>query len=249
MKVNRQSLRKSLLFVSFLFFPITLYYFSPMLSLSGAYNGILSGSCLVFGLLFISSLLFGRGFCAWVCPAGGLQENFPATAGKRRFQFGWKNWLKYVLWVPWFSSIILLFFLAKGEKKVQIFYQLSSKISILEDFALIIYFSLTILIIILSLAFGKRAFCHMICWMAPFMVVGNTIKRVLKIPSLHLGSDSAACISCNRCTKNCSMSLDVKEMVLSGSMEHKDCILCGECIDTCPNKAIQYRFDNKYSKK
>jgi ferredoxin len=38
------------------------------------------------------------------------------------------------------------------------------------------------------------------------------------------------------------MSLDVKEMVESENMKNSECILCGECVDTCPKKAITYSF-------
>ena len=72
--MKRQSVRRSVIFVSFLLFPITLYYFSPVLSLSGAFFGILSGSCLVFGLLFISSFFVGRGFCGCLVLPGDFRK-------------------------------------------------------------------------------------------------------------------------------------------------------------------------------
>ena len=42
------------------------------------------------------------------------------------------------------------------------------------------------LIASLSMALGKRAFCHYGCWMAPFMVVGTKVKDAVGWPSLHL---------------------------------------------------------------
>ena len=38
------------------------------------------------------------------------------------------------------------------------------------------------------------------------------------------------------------MSLDVKSMVEKEKMANSECILCGECIDVCPKKAITYSF-------
>lgn len=72
--MKRQKLRKALVLISFLFFPITLYYFSPYLIIQGAFEGIVTGSFIVFTLMFLVSLFLGRAFCGWVCPAGGLQE-------------------------------------------------------------------------------------------------------------------------------------------------------------------------------
>lgn len=38
------------------------------------------------------------------------------------------------------------------------------------------------------------------------------------------------------------MSLDVNAMVRVDSMENAECILCGTCVDNCPEKAISYTF-------
>ena len=38
------------------------------------------------------------------------------------------------------------------------------------------------------------------------------------------------------------MSIDVRAMVASGSMEHTECVLCGTCVDTCPNGVVRYSF-------
>jgi polyferredoxin len=79
--------------------------------------------------------------------------------------------------------------------------------------------------------------------MAPFMVIGTKIKDFLKLPSLHLEADQNKCINCKQCSKKCPMSLEVNEMVQSGSMKNAECILCGECVDGCPKSAIRYRIN------
>jgi len=43
------------------------------------------------------------------------------------------------------------------------------------------------------------------------------------------------------------MSLDVNAMVQKESMENSECILCGKCVDLCPNGAIKYTFNNKHT--
>lgn len=74
MNKTRQKIRRGLLIASLLLLPVTLYYFSPALSLQGATAGVASGSVLVFAGLFVSALFLGRAFCGWACPMGGLQE-------------------------------------------------------------------------------------------------------------------------------------------------------------------------------
>jgi polyferredoxin len=38
------------------------------------------------------------------------------------------------------------------------------------------------------------------------------------------------------------MSLDVHAMVQKGSMENAECILCGTCIDVCPESVKRFSF-------
>ena len=79
---RRQRIRKSLLFISLLLFPVTLYYFSPAIILQAASEGIINASFFVFGAMFVSALFVGRLWCGWGCPAGG--QAVTLSAGWRR---------------------------------------------------------------------------------------------------------------------------------------------------------------------
>jgi len=96
--------------------------------------------------------------------------------------------------------------------------------------------------ILLALVAGRRGACHTICWMAPFMILGRWVRNLFRWPALRLRADAEKCIDCQRCTKVCSMSLDVNGMVQKGVMEHSECILCGACVDACPQGVIRYSF-------
>ncbi|MBC8253596.1 MAG: hypothetical protein H8E35_06160 [Ardenticatenia bacterium] len=61
---RRQRIRKALLFVSLLLFPITLYYFSPVMIMESASQGIINASFIVFGLMFVAALSVGRLWCS-----------------------------------------------------------------------------------------------------------------------------------------------------------------------------------------
>jgi len=41
------------------------------------------------------------------------------------------------------------------------------------------------------------------------------------------------------CNKKCPMGLNVNKMVKKGNMENPECILCFNCVDICPKKAIR----------
>lgn len=40
----------------------------------------------------------------------------------------------------------------------------------------------------------------------------------------------------------CPMSLAVHDMVKASRMENDECILCGTCVDNCPQGAIHFTF-------
>ncbi len=121
---TRPQIRMDMPLFTFLLFPVVMNFLSPYVIIDRAFQGIVAGSFLVFGGLFISSLFSGRLWCSWACPA-------PET-----------------------------------EK----------------------------------------------------------------------------CTNCQKCTRNCPMSLDVNATVQAGKMENAECILCGKGIDNCRKSVIHYAF-------
>ncbi len=240
---TRQRIRRALLLLSLLLFPISLYYFSPALILQGAAEGIVTGSFIVFGLMFLSALFLGRLWCGWACPAGALQEiGAPINdrpAPRRRL-----DWIKWLIWLPWIGLIAVLAIQAGGYRAVDPFFQLDGGLTLLQTEPpwFIVYYVIIALFLGLALVFGRRAGCHTICWMAPFMIVGRKVRNLFRWPALRLQADEEACIDCGRCTRECPMSLDVNEMVHAETMENSECILCGNCVDTCPKDVIRYTF-------
>jgi polyferredoxin len=240
----RQKVRRSVLMLFSLAFPITYKYLSPYIPVDGAANGIITGSLLFFILLFILALYFGRAFCGWVCPAAGMQE-WSFSIKNDKAKGGRLNWIKYFIWVPWLGAIIALTIFAGGYTKINIFHLIDYGISVSQPLDFIMYFIVVGIILLLSLTAGKRAFCHYGCWIAPFMVIGDKIKGFLRLPSLHLKAESARCTRCHICNERCPMSLPVEDMVQSGSMKNSECVLCGHCVDTCPANAIAYSWGNQ----
>ncbi len=153
------------------------------------------------------------------------------------------NNIKYFIWVPWIGIITFFAFKAGGFQSIKPFFRTQYGISIAEPANYLIFYTVVGLITVLSFTTGKRAFCHYGCWMAPFMVVGTKLRGIIKWPALHLKANRNICKSCKTCTKNCPMSLEVNEMVQKGSMINSVCILCGTCVDACPEGVIKYVFD------
>ena len=244
---RRQALRRTLLLLSFIAFPLTMNYFSPYLIVDASFQGILNGSAIVFASMFVGSLLFGRLWCGWACPAAGLQEPLLRVNGRRVGRRA--DLVKWLIWVPWIALIVFAVVRAGGYSSVQPFYGTVGGISVAGDAdrpiiaAYAIYFAVVLLFFGLALAVGRRGGCHTVCWMAPFMILGREARNRLGAwPSLRLVADTPQCTKCGTCTGVCPMSLDVQSMVARGHMEASECSLCGSCADNCPAKVIRYSF-------
>jgi len=237
---KRQRLRRGLLLAAFLLFPVTLNFFSPYLILQGSFEGILSGSALLFLGLFLFSLFFGRLFCGWLCPAGALQD---FCLGVRDKPVGKKaRAVKYFIWAPWLGSIAAGFITAGGVKAADPLYYTETGISVSEPAGYVVYFFVIAVIAALALTVGRRGFCHSACWISPFMVLGGALSKRLRLPALQMRPEANTCTRCKACAKACPMSLGVEALVQAGDMRHRDCILCASCADVCPRHAITMGF-------
>lgn len=239
--MKRQRVRQLLVLSSFLVFPITIFYFSPFLIIMGALEGVIAGSAIAFGLQFVAALLLGRLCCGWICPAGGLQEIAMGVTDKPA-KLGWRRFIKYVIWVPWIASIAICAWVAGGFFTVDPLYHIPGGISVTNLFSLAIYFAIVVLFFVPNLFLGRRAMCHYICWMAPFMVLGEKLGRLMRLPQVHIAAEPETCIGCGKCNKACPMSLDVQTLLQRGNIADAECIQCGECVDTCPKKTLSFRF-------
>jgi polyferredoxin len=235
---RRQKTRLVITFIFFLLFPVTIYYLSPVISIMAANQGIINGSIVSFVLLFISALFLGRGFFSWGCPAGFIQDIYTLIKPKKVKL----KWLKFAFWIPWVSVLIILFIKSNGIQNIQLLFNMESPISFMNQGAIFIYFALIILITLLSLLVGKHSFCHHVCWMSPFMIIGRKLGNVLNIASLHIKSIPSNCNECGACTKNCPMDIHVTAKVKTGLIDASDCINCGECVDACHTNAINYTY-------
>lgn len=235
----RQRIRKGILVFSALMFPLTFFFLSPFVIVLSAVNGILNGSAMVFGLLLLFSIVCSRLFCGWLCPGGAVQD-YVSGANNRNWHSRGKNLSKYIIWVVWFSFIVFLW-IHNRPLKADALYLVD-----IDKLYIIVYAIVMSVIYLFTLLTGRRGMCHSLCWMAPFMVIGEKLADFFHIPRFRLKADPMACVSCGKCSRNCPMGLNIAEMVQSGNMDSTECINCLECVDGCPKKAISFGICQKH---
>ncbi len=240
MNTNRQRVRKSLLALMFVLFQYRLFhlFFSPVLAVVAASQGIVNGSLLIYALLFLGALFFGRAWCGWCCPGAAINEACSVVMHKR-CRGGRGDKIKYVIFAAWAGVIGYMAYRAGGFHAVEPLFGVARR-SPLQDIFLL--FGAVAIIVPLAWLLGRFANCHYLCWGAPIMILGTRIKEKFRWPSLHLVSNPAACKDCGICDQHCPMSLPVAAMAQQGKLQNAECILCGTCVDHCQSGAIRFAF-------
>ncbi len=181
------------------------------------------------------ALLFGRVFCAYICPASLLFFTIsrirklllkffylPDFALNRGFCWGIligglaaAIWLGHGIW-----SLILPYFAIGQTLFHGIAYGTLS-------FALgsIILFSL------LDLIMGKQFTCRYVC------PTGRLLGSIGQKSAFALRRDASECLqACQACIDVCPMKVSPK------FDETRDCSMCGECLTICPTKCLSIGF-------
>jgi ferredoxin-type protein NapH len=240
----KRKTRKILAFFSFLLFPLTLNFFSPYVGVDGAMNGVVSGSLIVFGVMFLSGLFFRRAWCSYVCPWAApseyLQSINDRPVNRKRLAI-----LRYSIFGLWFGVIVASFIFAGGIRGIDPLHLTETGISIDEPMKFITYYLVIGLLFLITVLVGRRGACQSICWMSPFLIFGSWVGEKLRLPQFLVRSLPDKCISCQKCNTVCPMSIDVNALVKIGKIGTFDCILCGQCVDACPKKVLSIRMKQK----
>lgn len=245
-----QCIRRMLLFIWLLALPLSLIALSPAAIVMAGLNQTVTLGIIFLVIWSVSSLIFGRMYCAIGCPWGAGQEIMATLIPKRLSERSRKvrRIIRYVFFGVWFGIILFSIIKHGGFKKIDLFFpqpveSTARMVAITTPSSLIPYFLISItLFIVLTLVIGNRAACNYFCPMNVLGIIGTKVKNLLRYPSLHLECTSKVCVGCKRCNSVCPMSINVEELVKKGDMYDEDCIMCGSCIETCNKKVVRYAW-------
>ena len=204
-------------------------------------GSLLRGFAPVAGMFVIwigASLALGRGFCAWGCFFGGLEDGFSRLRRRPRVRHIAKVWsyLPYAVLVaivltsaasltPTYCMWLCPF------KAVTEFPALTSTVA---RFQAGIFLSLFLgLVIVLPVLTRKRTQCGLFCPFGAFQSFTN------KVSPVDVRIDRERCTDCNKCVNSCpTFSLDRESADRGGT--RLSCCKCGTCVDLCAKGAASY---------
>lgn len=210
--------------------------------ISGAISGIAIGSEALLGLmivLIIYGLLFGRGYCSFVCPMNMVTDL--ANFIRRRLNIHTNKKInitrksKYGVLI---LALILSFLLAVPA------FDLISPISMLHRgiiFGMGTGIFGVLSVFLFDLFFIKHGFCGHIC------PLGASYSLIGKYSLIRVKHNKDQCSKCDKCIVICPEP-QVLDLIgkRSGSINNIDCMKCGRCIEVCDDNALGYGiFDFK----
>ena len=166
-------------------------------------------------------LIFGRGWCGYACWTAMILDLLPfkVPQNPRKEKIGVIRYVMFALSLIFVGSLFLL--QVGNLERIMFFSFLIGNI---------LYYLVGI-----GLAFllkDNRAFCKYICPITVFL------KPMSYFSLMRVKVDKDQCIGCNKCRRVCPMNVDMTDN--SRKRENgTECILCFECVESCPKKALK----------
>lgn len=207
----------------------------PLSMLQLLLSGGVLGSTSLIGVIIviiIYSLLFGRGYCAFVCPMNVITDS---ASFLRRYlnitnkKINISRKLKYyVFFLSLLLSMIFSFPAFDAINPISMLYR-----GLIFGMGFGIFGVLCVFLF--DLLFIKNGFCGYIC------PVGVTYSIIGKYSLIRIKHNHKLCTNCNKCFSICPEP-QVLNIIgkSSGTINNIDCIKCAKCIEICDDKALKY---------
>ncbi len=188
-------------------------------------------SVVLAGLVLLLAILFGPVFCGWVCPLGSVQEWF-GKLGRKIFRKRYNHfmpekldrvlrYLRYLVlgWVIYMTAVSGTLIFADYDPYFALFNFWTGEVAV----AGFIVLGVTLV----GALFVERPWCKYACPYGAVLGITN-LFRVFKIRRVE-----STCISCNLCSKECPMNIQVSQVKI---VRDHQCISCMECTSeaVCP---------------
>lgn len=175
--------------------------------------------------------LFGRVWCGWICHLGAVQE-FLYRPGKIKLFRSVQaqkimQWMRYVLIAALIIQLAVMgsIYWCKIDPFLAIF---NLQLNYNQEWTS----GILLVLLLLTSLFSYRPFCRSAC------PVGITLGWVSHIPGASVIGIEGKCASCKMCNNACDIDAIIRKDKKS-VLDNKECIMCGDCIDSCPQGGLK----------
>lgn len=241
-------------------------FFSQFLKLQfvPSFLGIFAGSAIIFILLLLLTLLFGRVYCSTLCPLGVFQDvntrfsNLFKTKKQKRFSYDKPKKSRYII-----LGIIALFFIGGITLPLSYLdpYSIWGRISnevinrseqIIQNgisfiFPNTVYFRTFAFFAVGSFIFAFLLLLTVVLFSAfkgrlycnTICPVGSFLGLISKFSAFKPVINKSKCTNCQLCVIACkSQCIDLKNKTVDTSR----CVACMNCVATCRNGSMTYSY-------
>lgn len=185
------------------------------------FNGVFAGATIHYLVAKIAGpALFGRGWCGYACWTAMVLDLLPfkTNEGDRKT---W-GWVRFVMLAVSLAFACWLVFARPAHTEAILFWAFIGGNALYYAAGIALAFALR----------DNRAFCKYICPVALLM------KPAARFSLLRVKRDESSCVNCGKCRAVCPMNVDVLDPS-RGRENGTECILCLNCVESCPKKALK----------
>lgn len=189
---------------------------------------------------FLITLILGRVFCSFMCPAGfifelthNIRKRFKKTNLEKTSSF--KDYRFLLLGISFIFSIILsipiisIFDPPHIIGREFMYFFAHHQISLSGT-------GFILILIIIEIFIFSRLWCNYFC------PSGGCLSLIGKKRLLKIKMEKTKCIHCGKCDEVCPYYLFPMKLAENKPFDWTKCDNCGLCRDVCPAGAISYKF-------
>ena len=190
-----------------------------------------TAALVVSAAFIVLALLFGRVYCAFMCPLGILQD-FLGWITRRKCK-PQKNprILRYSIFAATLGLLAAGW--ALGAQLFEPFTLFGRMVGgAIAGGAAVIVSAATFVVILALVVWKKRVFCTAIC------PVGTLLGLCAKVSLFKLRINKTDCVHCGICAKKCPAGcIDVK----NAEIDNERCVRCMNCVGVCIKQGIEMK--------
>lgn len=195
---------------------------------------IYTSSFILMGIVILLTLVFGRVFCSFLCPLGAIQEWIRGLGKKLgiRKDLELPIWLdKYARYLKYVILAVIVYFSYKtGDLIFRGYDPFNALMHLGEEFdEKVAGYSILAALLFASL-FSRNWWCRYFC------PLGAAMGIIKKISPFKIKRNEASCIDCGKCDIVCPAKLNIAN---AKEVNSADCISCLGCVKNCPNSSLK----------